>query len=113
MGNVLAVAPQTFSLPPTPPSYVWSADGDLIATFASPVTAVGFTFLNLCGNCGPVIPNFGEFESVSLDNGDSYRAPIDIPAGSDVATSFFEGVSSTSPFTQATFKGRLFEFHHQ
>lgn len=104
MGNVLTDIPQTPYALPTAPAYVWFLNGELVATFTSPVTAVGFTFLNLCLNCSPgSIANSGEFVSVSLNNGDSYNTPLSIPAGLGVPASLFVGISSATPFMQAIF----------
>jgi len=87
----------------------WFGAGDLSVTFANPATVVGFTFLNLCGNCtfgptnSPIDPNFTLFDSVSLGNGESYNVPTGIAAGVGAPVSQFFGVSSTIPFTTATF----------
>ena len=99
MGNVLTVGSSFFVS-----GGVWFGSGDLTATFVSPVTAVGFTFVNLCSNCTPpVIPNFTLFDSVTLSNGDSYNIPTGIAGGQEAPSSQFFGVSSATGFTTATF----------
>jgi hypothetical protein len=87
----------------------WFGAGDLSVTLANPTTAVGFTFLNLCGNCTPIyIPNFTLFDSVSLGNGESYNVATGIAGGLGAPASQFFGVSSTTPFTTATFHEQQF-----
>jgi hypothetical protein len=87
----------------------WFGAGDLSITLVNPTTAVGFTFLNLCGNCTPIdIPNFTLFDSVSLGNGESYNVPTGIAGGLGEPPSQFFGVSSTTPFTTATFHEHQF-----
>src|SRR5438045_965625 len=104
LGNVLTAGDSFFVS-----NGAWFGDGDLTATFASPVTAVGFTFLNLCGNClPPSIPNETLIDSVTLSNGESYNVPTGIPGGSGAPSSEFFGVSSTTPFTTATFHEHQF-----
>jgi hypothetical protein len=99
MGNVVTVGNSFFVS-----GGVWFGDGDLTATFVAPVTAVGFTFANLCGNCSPpIIPNFTVIDSVTLNNGDSYNIAMGISGGLGAPSSQFFGVSSATAFTTATF----------
>jgi hypothetical protein len=103
-GNVVTVG-SSFSVA----GGVWFGSGDLTVSFATPVTAVGFTFVNLCPNCTPpVIPNFTLIDGVVLDNGDSYDIPTGISAGIGAPASQFFGVSSATPFTTATFRENPF-----
>jgi hypothetical protein len=83
----------------------WFGSGDITVSFASPVTAAGFTFVNLCGNCEPpIIPDFTVIDRVTLYNGDSYNVPTGIAAGSGAPGTQFFGVSSANEFTSATFE---------
>jgi hypothetical protein len=87
---------------------VWFGAGDLSVTLVNPTSAVGFTFLNLCGNCTPIDPNFTLFDSVSLGNDESYSDATGIAGGVGAPASQFFGVSSTTPFTTATFHEHQF-----
>jgi hypothetical protein len=105
-GNVLTVGSSFFVV-----GGVWYGSGDLTAVFANPVTAVGFTFLNLCSNCTPpIIPDFTLIESVTLSNGDSYNIPTGIAGGQGAPSSQFFGVSSATGFTTATFHNSFSSF---